>query len=170
MNLAAPASKKLQRLLSSPPPRPVANDAVTDSYNPETGDRMDLDDASSGRDTMILDTSQTSWNRSLKSGAAPEIPKLSPPKSDSGDDGHVRKKPKPDIEISFSQDDVSIDCQSEDQEPDCDKTNRESGRMPSQTFSSKKPGSLSKVSCSPKISKRSQTESTGSHCGLRKDC
>ena len=163
MNLAAPASKKLQRLLSSPPPLPVANDAVTDSYNPETGDRMDLDDTSSGRDAIILDTSQASWNRSLESAAAPEIPKLSPPKSDSGDDGHVRKKPKPDIEVSFSQDDVSIDCQLEDQEPDCDKTNRESGRMPSQTFLSKKPGTLSKASLAPPKSQKNPRQNLRSH-------
>ena len=134
-----------QSSLSSPKPLPSANndDSVTDSSNPETGDRMDLDDTSSGRNVMILDTSRASWNQPSGMIATPQSPKSLPPKSESSDHGHVRKKRKSDIGPVPWQDDTSINCQSENENPDCDKTNRKNERMPSQTFFSKKSGMLS---------------------------
>ena len=134
-----------QSSLSSPKPLPTANndDSVTDSCDPETGDRMDLDDTSSERNVMILDTSRASWNQPSGLIATPQSPKSLPPKSDSDDHGHVRKKRKSDIGPVPSQDDTSINCQSEDENPDCDRTNRKNERMLSQTFLSKKSGMLS---------------------------
>ena len=131
---------------SSPKPPPSANndDSTTDSCNPETNDRVDLDDSSSGRDVMILDTSRTSWSQPLGLIATPQSPKSLPSKSDSdGDHGHVRKKRKSDIGLISSQDDISTNCLSEDEKPDYDRMNRKNERMPSQTFLSKKSGMLS---------------------------
>jgi DNA mismatch repair protein PMS2 len=128
--------------LPSPKPLPSANndDSQTDSCNPETGDRMDLDNTSSRRNVMILDTSQASWNQTL---ATPRSPKALSPKSDSDDHDHVRKKRKSDIGLVPSQDDVSMNCQSEDENPDYDRTNRKNERIPSQTLPSKKSSMLS---------------------------
>ena len=134
-----------QSSLSSPTPLPSANndDSTTDSCNPETADRMDLDDTSSRRNVMILDTSRASWSQPLGLIASPQSLKSLPPKSDSGDHGHVRKKRKSDIELVPPQDDISMNYQSEDEKPDCNRMNRKNERMPSQTFPSKKSGMLS---------------------------
>ena len=144
-------------LLSSPQPLLSANDSgkVTDSSNPETGDHTDLDDTSFGKDAMILDTSRASWNQPLGSPAIPQSPELLPPRSDSGDDGHVRKKRKSDIGVVVSgRDDVCIDHPSEDEEPDCDQTNRKNERSVLQTFPSKGPATLSKISVVPRKSQK----------------
>jgi DNA mismatch repair protein PMS2 len=124
---------------SKPLPSAHNDDSVTDSCDPKTTDRMDLDDTSS----MILDTSRASWNQHVGLIATPQSPKSLPSKSDSGDHGHVRKKRKSDIGLVPSEDDVSMNCQSEDEKSDCDKTNRKNEHMPSQTFPSKKSGMLS---------------------------
>ena len=131
--------------LSSPKTLPSANnnDSTTDSCNPETVDRMDIDDTSSRRNDMILDTSRASWNQPLGLMATPQSPKSLPSKSDSGDHDHVQKKRKSDVGLVLSQDDISMNCLSEDEKPDCDRMNRKNERMPSQTFPSKKSGMLS---------------------------
>ncbi|KAF8797761.1 hypothetical protein BYT27DRAFT_6923499 [Phlegmacium glaucopus] len=150
------AGKSSQSLLSSPQPLPSANDndGVTDSCNPETGARMDLDDTSSGRDGMVLHTSRASWNQPSVPAATPQSPKLLSPK-DSGDDGHVRKKRKSSVGVvSLGRDNISTDHRSEDEEPDCDQTNGKSVATLSQTFSSKKSGALSKAPAVPQKSQK----------------
>ena len=145
--LSRSSSKKStsQSSLSSPKPLPSANNenSVIDSCNPETGDRMDLNETRSERNVVVLDTSRASWSQPLGSVATPQSPKSLPPKSQSGDHGHIRKKHKSDIGPVSSQDDISMNCQSEDEKSDCDRTNRKNERMPSQTILSKKSGMLS---------------------------
>ena len=132
-----------QSSLSSPHPLPSANnDKVTDSCNPETADRMDLDDTRSERNAMILDTSRASWSQSTAPSPSPE--------SDIGDDGHVRKKAKPDVNVVPSRADINMDCQSEDEEPDCGRTSRKGEPTPLQTSSFKKAEMLDKVSAAPR--------------------
>ena len=133
-----------QSSLSSPKPARTVNnvDGVTDSCDPETADLMDLDNISSRRNVMVLDTSRASWNQPLGLTATPPSPRSLPSTdSDRDDDSHVRKKRKSDIVPS--QDDISMNCQSEDEKSDCDKANRKTERTPSQTFPSNKSGTLS---------------------------
>lgn len=143
-NLAVPTPLSRSSSTKSPPPDSILSpqplpstndDKLTDSCNPESGDRMDLDDTGSERDTMILDTSRASWSQPSGSTGPPS----SSPKSDTGNNGHVRKKPKL---VIPSRDDISMDCQSEDEEADCGRTNRKRERTPSQTSSFKKPEML----------------------------
>ena len=131
--------------LSSPKPLPSAHndDSVTDSCDPETADRMDLDDTSSRRHVVTLDTSRASWNQPLGSIVTPQSPKPLPSKPDSGDQGHVRKKRKSDVGLVPSQDDISMNCLSEDEKSDSDRTNRKNERISSQIFPSKKSSMLS---------------------------
>ena len=137
----SPRKSTSQSSPSSSKPLPSANndDSVIDSCDPETADRMDLDDTSS----VILDTSRASWNQHVGLIATPQSPKSLPSKSDSGDHAHVRKKRKSDIGLVSSEDDVTMNCQSEDERSDRDRTKRKNERMPSQTFLSKKSGILS---------------------------
>ena len=146
--LSSSSSRKSasQSPLSSPKPLPSVHndDGVTDLCDPETADRMDLDDTSSRRNVMILDTSRASWNQPLGLTATPQSPKSLPSaKSDSGDHSHVRKKRRSDIVPS--QDDISMNCEPEDEISDCGKTNRKNERILSQTFLSKKSGIISAV-------------------------
>ena len=146
--LSRSSSKKSasQSSLSSPKPLLSAqnDDSTADSCNPETADRMDLDDTSPRRNVMILDTSRASWNKpvGLIATPQPQPPQSLPSKSDSGDHGHVRKKRKSDIELVPPQDDISMNCQSDDGNLDCGRTSRENERMPLQNFLSKKSGKL----------------------------
>ena len=158
-NLVVPTNKSpLESLLSPTRLLPSVNvdDRVTDSNNPQAVDRMELDDTSPTRDAMILDTSQASWNQPLGPTARSQSSNSLPPKSDSGVDGHVRKKRKSDLGVVPSPPNISMDCQTEDGKPDYNQMNQKSERTPSQisqTFSSKKPGLLSKV---PAASRKSQ--------------
>ena len=153
-----------QGSLSSLQPLLSANDdKVTDSCNPEPGDCMDLDDISSERDDMILDTSRASWSQPLGSIASTQSSKSFSPKSDSGDDGHVRKKRKSDIEAVPSRDDISMNCQSENEEPDCVRTNRKRERTHSQTSSSKKSETMSKVSAAPRKPQKDPRQNLRGH-------
>ena len=132
---SSPSSSKLLRRVHN-------DDSVTDSCDPETADLMELDNNSSRRNNVILDTSRASWNQPLGLTATPPSPKSLPSTiSDNGDDGHVRKKRKSDIVPS--QDDNSMNCQSEDEKSDCDKTNWKNERIPSQTVPSKMSSMLS---------------------------
>jgi DNA mismatch repair protein PMS2 len=153
-----------QSSLSSLQPLLSANDdQVTDSCNPEPDDCMDLDDISSERDDMILDTSRASWSQPLGSIASSQSPKSFSPKSDSGDNGHVRKKRKSDIEAVPARDDISTNCQSEDEEPDCGRTNRKREHTPSQTSSSKKPETMSKLSAVPRKPRKDPRQNLRGH-------
>ena len=132
---SSPSSSKVLRTVHN-------DDSVTDSCDLETADLMELDNISSRRNNVILDTSRASWNQPLGLTATPPSPKSLPSSnSDNGDDGHVRKKRKSDIVPS--QDDNSMNCQSVDEKSDCDKTNRKNERIPSQTFPSKMSSMLS---------------------------
>ena len=130
-NLVVPAlSSRNSSSPSSPQPLPPANDdKTTDLCNSEMGDRRDLDDASSGRDVVVLDVSRTFWSQPSSKSST-----LFLPNSDSSDDDPVRKKHKPDVEVITSRDET---CQSE--EEGCGRTNQKSGRTPSLMFSSKNP-------------------------------
>ena len=161
LSSSSPGKSASYSSLSSPKPLPSSHndDSVTDSCDPETADRMDLDDTTSGRNVMVLDTSRASWSQPLGLTAIPPSPKSLPStESDSDDHSHVRKKRKSDI--LPSQDDISMNCQSEDEKSDGDRTNRKNERFASQTFPFKRSTMLPTV---PRKVQRDSRQNLRSH-------